>query len=127
MTERNRKHFVTPSSKLWTRTGALALLLSGSLGLPGLAAAQAPPNLSGAWQLSCPKRKMTLQIEQDGSKLSGTFSGRRSGKLSGSVQGDQVTLEMGGRFRSISLTGTTDGNSMSVHTSKGGACSASRQ
>lgn len=113
-----RKHSVTFS--------ALAIL-SGALAMPGTALAQTSPNLSGSWQLSCPNRKMTLQIDQDGSKLSGTFSARRSGKLSGSVQGDQVTLKMGGRFRSISLTGTTDGNSMTVHTSKGATCSASRQ
>ena len=114
-----RKHFVTFS--------ALALLSSGALAMPGMALAQTSPNLSGTWQLSCPKRKVTLQIEQEGSKLSGTFSGRRSGKLSGSVQGDQVTLKVGGHFRSISLTGTTDGNSMTVHTQKGASCSASRQ
>jgi hypothetical protein len=113
------KHIVTFS--------ALAVLLSGALAMPGAARAQSSLNLSGNWQLSCPKRKMTLQIEQDGSKLSGTFSGRRSGKLSGTVQGDQVTVKIGGQLRSISLTGTTDGNSMTVHTPKGASCSASRQ
>ena len=114
-----RKHSVTFS--------ALVLLSGGALAMPGIALAQTSPNLSGNWQLTCPKRTVTLQIEQEGSKLSGTFSGPRSGKLSGSVQGNKVALKMGGPFRSISLTGTTDGNSMTVHTPKGASCSASRQ
>jgi hypothetical protein len=113
--------------------GALALLLSGALGLPGIAAAQTSPSLSGTWQLSCPGRKghirqITLQITQSGSALSGSFSApRRSGKLSGTVQGGQVSLQMGGDGRPITLTGTTDGNSMTVQGPRGGSCSASRQ
>ena len=113
--------------------GTLALLLSGVLGIPGIAAAQTSPSLSGTWQLSCSGRKgrvrqVTLQIEQSGSKLSGSFSGpRRSGKLSGALQGRQISLLMGADGRSITLTGTTDGNSMTVHGPKGGSCSASRR
>ncbi len=114
--------------------GVLALLLSGALGVPGIATAQASSSLSGTWQLSCAGRKgrvrqVTLQIEQSGSKLSGSFSGpRRSGNLSGSVQGGRISLQMGGGDdRSITLTGTTDGNSMTVHGPKGASCSASRQ
>jgi hypothetical protein len=113
------KHFVT------------ALLLSGVLGLPGIAAAQAP-SLSGKWQLSCSGRKgrvrqVTLQIEQSGAQLSGSFSGpRRSGNLSGTVRGSRVSLQIGADDRSITLTGTTDGSSMTVHGPKGAACSASR-
>lgn len=113
--------------------GALALLLTGTLWMPGRAAAQDARNLSGRWQLSCPNRKggvrqVTLEIQQDGSKLSGSFSGpRHSGNLSGSVQGSQVSLQIAGGARSISLTGTTDGNTMTVHTRKGVSCSAARQ
>lgn len=113
--------------------GALALLLSGVLGVPCIAAAQTSPSLSGKWQLSCPDRRgrvrqVTLQIEQSGSKLRGSFSGpRRAGKLSGTVQGSQVSLQMGADGRSITLTGTTDGKSMTIHGPKGGSCSASRQ
>lgn len=139
------KHFVTPSTRLSTASmrlraarrlsaaGALALLLSGTFWVPGMAIAQDSRNLSGTWQLSCPNRKggvrqVTLQIRQNGSKLSGSFSGsRRSGNLSGSVQGSQVSLQIAGGARSISLTGTTDGNSMTVHTRKGVSCSAARQ
>jgi hypothetical protein len=113
--------------------GALALLLSGALGVPGIAVAQASSSLSGTWQLSCSGRKgrvvrqVTLQIQQNGAKLSGSFSGpRRSGKLSGTIQGGQVSLLMAADGRSVALTGTTDGNSMSVRGPKGGSCSASR-
>jgi hypothetical protein len=139
------KHFVTSSAPLSTASivvraarrlsaaAALALLLSGTLFLPGTAAAQEARNLSGTWQLSCPNRKggvrqVTLRIQQNGSKLSGSFSGpRHSGKLSGSVQGSQVSLQIAGGARPISLTGTTDGNSMTVHTRKGVSCAAARQ
>ena len=114
-------------------SGAAALLLSGMLALPGIAAAQASPLLSGTWQLSCQGRggrvrQVTLRIEQSGSKLSGSFSGpRRSGKLSGTVQGTQVSLQMGTDDKSIALTGTAAGNSMTVHGPRGNVCSASRR
>ncbi len=71
---------------------------------------------------------MVLHIVQSGPKLSGSFTGpRRSGKLSGNVDGSQITLKMGRLFRSVSFTGTTNGNSMTVHSPKGVACSISRQ
>jgi hypothetical protein len=114
-------------------TAMVALLLTGALAMPDIAAAQAPPSLSGTWQLSCPGRagrvrQVTLQIEQSGSRLSGSFSGpRRSGKLSGTIQRGQISLQMGADGRSVTLTGTTDGSSMSVHGPKGGSCSASRR
>jgi hypothetical protein len=113
--------------------GAAALLLSGVLLMPGIATAQAPPSLSGTWLLSCPGRagrvrQVTLHIEQSGSKLSGTFSGpRRSGILSGTAQGGEVSLQMGADGKSIALTGTTGGNSMTVHGPRGATCSASRR
>lgn len=139
------RHSVTSSATLstastmvrtarWlTAAAALAALLSGTLWMPGTAAAQETRNLSGTWQLSCPDRKggvrqVTLRIQQNGAKLSGSFSGpRHSGNLSGSVQGSQVSLQIAGGARSVSLTGTTDGNSMTVHTRKGVSCSAARQ
>jgi hypothetical protein len=101
--------------------------------MPGIAAAQTSPSLSGTWQLSCPSgkgriRQITLQIEQSGSKLSGSFSGpRRSGSLNGTVQGGEVSLQMGADGRSITLTGTTNGNSMTVRDPRGASCSGSRQ
>lgn len=112
----------------------LALLLSGGLlAMAETAAAQTSPTLSGAWQLSCTGgngkvRQVKLQIEQNGSTLSGSFSGpRRTGKLSGTVQGGRVSLQIGTEERSITLTGSTDGRSMTVHGPNGGKCTASHQ
>jgi len=139
------KHSVTPSCRSAAAAkvahaahglgpaGELALLLCGVLGMPAVAAAQTPASLSGTWQLSCSGRRgrvrqITLKIDQSGSTLSGSFSGpRRSGGLSGTVQGDRVSIEMESDGKAITLTGTSDGNSMSVHGPKGGSCSGSRQ
>lgn len=113
--------------------GVLALVLSCALGMSGTASAQAAPSLSGAWHLSCSgrngrARQVTLRIEQSGSKLSGSFSGRRrSGKLSGTVEGGRISLLIGADGRSITLTGTTDGRSMTMEGPNGGSCSAARQ
>ncbi|MGH8202138.1 MAG: hypothetical protein ACREVO_17515 [Steroidobacteraceae bacterium] len=43
------------------------------------------------------------------------------------MPGGQVSLQIGGNDRSITLTGTTDGNSMTVHGPKRASCSASRR
>jgi hypothetical protein len=78
-------------------------------------------NISGAWQLSWQGRggsqQATIQMQQDGSKLNGTFQGPRgSSSLTGSVDGNNVSfsVQMQGR-RSVTLafTGTIDGDKMS--------------
>jgi hypothetical protein len=80
-----------------------------------------PANISGAWQLSWQSRggsqRATIQIQQDGPKLSGTFQGpRASSSLTGSVDGNNVSfsVQMQGR-RSVKLafTGTIHGDKMS--------------
>lgn len=112
--------------------GPFGLILGCALAAPAVLA-QSSPTLSGNWQLSCTGRKgqvrqVTLQIQQQGSKLSGNYSGgSRSGRLRGSVQGDEVSLELAGKRRSATLTGTTDGNTLQVHTPKGISCTATRQ
>jgi hypothetical protein len=79
-------------------------------------------NIGGAWQLSWQGRdgsqQATIQIQQDGSKLSGTFQGPRgSSALTGSVQGNNISfnVQMQGRRRAMTLafTGTIDGDRMS--------------
>jgi len=123
------KHSVAPLRPL----AVVTLLLSGVLAVPGIATAQASPSLSGTWQLSCAGRggrvrQVRLQIEQSGTKLGGTFSGpRRSGKLSGTAQRGQVALQIGADGKSVTLTGTTAGNLMTVHGPGGNTCSASRR
>lgn len=113
---------------------ALGLVMGCALSAPALLAQSPPsPALSGNWQLACTGRggdvrQISLQIEQQGSQLSGSFSaGRRSGRLSGSVQGNAVSLELAGKRRSATLTGTADGNTMQIHTAKGASCKATRQ
>lgn len=112
--------------------GALAVVLGCALYAPA-ALAQSSPALAGKWQLSCTGRRgevrqISLQIEQQGATLTGSYSaGRRSGQLHGSVQGTQVSLELAGKRRSAHFTGTTDGNSLQVQTAKGISCTATRQ
>lgn len=113
----------------------LGLVMGCAFSAPAVLAqsSPSPAALSGNWQLACTGRggevrRISLQIGQRGSKLSGSFSaGRRSGQLSGSVQGNAVSLELAGKRRSATLTGTTDGNTMQVHTAKGASCKATRK
>jgi hypothetical protein len=80
-----------------------------------------PVNIGGAWQLSWQGRdgsqQATIQIQQDGSKLSGTFQGPRgSSQLTGSVSGNNVSFSVqmqGRRTITLAFTGTIDGDKMS--------------
>jgi hypothetical protein len=136
-------HFVTslarpPRAAINTRRraslfGALALALGCAICAP-VVLAQSPPVLSGKWQLSCTggrkakARHISLDIAQQGSTLTGSFSGgRRSGQLSGSVQGNQVSFQLAGARGTASFTGTTDGNTLQVQTTKGISCAATRE
>ena len=79
-------------------------------------------NVGGAWQVSWQGREgsqqATMQLQQDGSKLSGTFQGPRgSSPVTGSVDGNNISfnVQMQGRRGAMTLafTGTIDGNKMS--------------
>ncbi|MGA9966805.1 MAG: hypothetical protein WBQ10_16530 [Terriglobales bacterium] len=80
-----------------------------------------PSNIGGAWQLSWRGRdgsqQATIQIQQDGSKLSGTFQGPRgSSQMTGSVSGNNVSFRVqmqGHRTITLAFTGTIDGDKMS--------------
>jgi hypothetical protein len=113
--------------------GALALVLGSAICAPAVLA-QSAPVLSGKWQLSCTggrrgrTRQIELDIDQQGSKLTGSFSGRRgSGQLSGNVEGTQVAFQLAGERGTLSFTGSTDGNTLQVQTAKGFSCTATRQ
>ena len=86
----------------------------------------------GKWLLSWEGRKKsrqaTLDIQQDGSKLTGTF-GEQSGSepLSGSVQGNRVSISVDGKKGSITFTGTVKGNRITGKTSDGASWMATRQ
>jgi hypothetical protein len=90
-------------------------------------------SVNGNWQISFTDmqgnpRQGSLEIHQDGSKLSGAFQGQRgSGALSGSLQGNQVSMTVKAHGRELTFSGTVDGNKMSGTTNQGSSWSASRQ
>jgi hypothetical protein len=109
--------------------GSAQTLYAASNAQPGSSAA----NISGNWQLSFEgrngdQRQVSMQLDQDGSKLSGTFEGERgSVPLHGTLQGNQVSITVKSRRRGTSFTGTVDGDKMSGKTKQGGSWTATRQ
>jgi hypothetical protein len=108
--------------------GVAPYLLAQHDAAPG----DAPAKVAGTWQMSLQGRKgareATLQIQEDGSKLSGTFEARGdSAPLSGSVHGDKISLTTAGDKKERSFTGTVEGNKMSGTMKRGGSWSATRQ
>lgn len=111
-------------------SAGLALSMGVSLPVPNSAFAQiGSPNISGSWLLTCTskrgrERQVTLQIQQDGSRLGGTYNANgASGPLSGSVQGTQVSLN-GGAF---AFAGSATNNTISGQNQRGRPCSATRE
>ena len=92
----------------------------------------ASADLSGSWQMNWSaangaQRQVSMEIKQDGSKLSGTFEGERGSiPLSGKLDGDQVSLSLKVRRRKLSFSGTVNGDKMSGATARGGSWSATR-
>jgi len=79
-----------------------------------------PANIGGAWQISWQARsdtqQATMQIQQNGSKLSGTFQDASgSSSVTGSVAGNNVSfsVQIQGRPMTLAFTGTIDGDKMS--------------
>jgi len=79
-----------------------------------------PANIGGAWQISWQARngsqQATMQIQQDGSKLSGTFQDASgSSSVTGSIAGNNVSfsVQIQGRPMTLAFTGTIDGDKMS--------------
>jgi hypothetical protein len=109
-------------------------ILSASVPLQDNSAASSQtPAISGNWQLSWTTAKgkqqqVTVQIKQDGKKLSGTFqSARGSAPLKGSAQGNQVSFSAKAKKGDVSFTGTVDGEKMSGTTDQGTSWTATRQ
>jgi hypothetical protein len=79
-----------------------------------------PANVAGKWQMSWQGRngakQATLQLQQDGSKLTGTMDGDRgSVPVTGTVNGNNVsfsTQSQGQRGFTLVYTGTVDGDKM---------------
>jgi hypothetical protein len=88
---------------------------------------------AGNWQVSWTGRdgspkQGSMQIQQSGANLSGTFQAPRgSTKLSGNLQGNQVSLNIKAGKQQLTMTGTVDGNKMAGTTGQGSAWSATRQ
>jgi hypothetical protein len=80
-----------------------------------------PANIGGTWQLSWEGRggsqQATIQIQQDGSALSGTFQDSRGpSQLTGNIDGNKVSFSVqvqGHRTMTLAFTGTIDGDKMS--------------
>jgi hypothetical protein len=77
-------------------------------------------NVSGAWQISWQARsgtqQATMQIQQDGSKLRGTFQDASgSSSVTGSVAGNNVSfsVQIQGRPMTLAFTGTIGSDKMS--------------
>ncbi len=93
----------------------------------------AAPNLSGNWQMSWTagngsQRQVTMEMKQDGNKLSGKFETERgSASLQGSLEGNQVSFSVQMPRRQASFTGTVDGDKMSGKTEQGASWTATRQ
>lgn len=78
-------------------------------------------NVAGTWQISWQGRngtqQGTLQLQEDGSNLSGTFKGPRgSTSLTGSLQGNNISFNVQMQARrtiTISFTGSVESDKMS--------------
>jgi hypothetical protein len=77
-------------------------------------------NIGGDWQISWQARngsqQATMQIQQDGSKLSGTFQDASgSSSVTGSIAGNNVSfsVQIQGRPMTLVFTGTINGDKMS--------------
>jgi hypothetical protein len=88
------------------------------------AAQRKATNASGKWQISWEARigteRDTIQLDQLGSKLTGSFQGRLGNPgVSGNVEGNQISLRLDFPAKqaysaySLVFTGTIDGNKMS--------------
>ena len=105
--------------------------------IPALASAQEmthtgeTANIAGKWQVSWQgkkkSREATMEIQQEDSKLSGTFEAQGGSKpLNGTLQGNRVSRNVGGEKRAINLTGMVEGDKMSGTTEQGSSWSATR-
>jgi hypothetical protein len=79
-----------------------------------------PANVGGAWEISWQGRggtqQGTMQIQQEGSQLSGTFEDASgSSSMTGSVSGNNLSfnVHIQGRPMTLAFTGTINGDKMS--------------
>jgi hypothetical protein len=93
----------------------------------------APASLSGNWQMSWTgedgqQRQGAMQLTQNGSNLSGKLQGERgAAPLTGTLEGNQISLNAKTRRRQFTFSGTVDGDKMSGTTARGATWTATRQ
>jgi hypothetical protein len=95
---------------------ALGLLSVLVLAVCAAAAGDAPANVSGKWNVAVSgdagSASQTIDIKQDGNKITGNFKGpRQSGPLEGTVDGNNIKFHVSTRVP-LDYTGTVDGDSM---------------
>lgn len=94
---------------------------------------QSDVDLTGSWQVSWTapngnQRQATLQLKQNGDKLTGTFEGERgSAAVKGNVKGSDISFEVKMPRRKVSFSGKVDGSQMSGTTERGTSWSATRE
>jgi len=90
-------------------------------------------NVAGTWHLSLrpphgDSQAATMQLQQDGSKLSGIFKAeRRTVSLTGKVVGNHISFSLKTFMMPVSFDGTVDGDTMHGTTSRQGSWSATRE
>ncbi len=96
-------------------------LVAANLSAQDQSANAQPASVAGSWQISWQSgrgnEQGTLRLQQDGSKLSGTFQGPRgSSSLTGSIQNNNISFAVqmqGRRTFTLAFTGAVDGDKMS--------------
>jgi hypothetical protein len=113
-------------------SGEAPIALAASAPLQDSSANSGAASLSGNWQMSWTsangaQRQGTMEIKQDGTKLSGKFQGERgSAAVTGSLDGNQVSLKVRLPRRQVSFSGTVNGDKMSGTTEQGASWTATR-
>ena len=126
--------------KLVGITGVCAFVLA--LGLAAFAAAQAPANATGTWELTTMTSPagniiggimQTLTLRQDDAgKLTGTLESQHVTEVTGSVKGDKIDFtvrftDRDGQTSSQKYTGTISGDSMRGSVNDGAPWHAKRR
>ena len=97
------------------------------------ASSNSTPNAAGTWQVSWSaengrQRQATMQLKQDGNKLSGSLETERgSAALKGNLSGNQINFNVKMPKREVSFSGSLNGSKMSGITGQGAAWTATRQ
>ena len=91
-------------------------LLTTILFIVGVKAADTAANVAGKWDVQVSgdagSASQTIDLQQDGNKISGTFKGpRQSGPLEGTVDGNNIKFHVKSRVP-LDYTGTVSGDSM---------------